>query len=1102
MKKTLRILILEDMPSDAKLMEFELLEAGIDFISKLVMTEKDFVRGLESFSPDIILSDYDLPQYNGMLALAEAGKRCPDVPFILVTGMISEERAIDILTSGAKDYVMKNRLNRLVPAVRRALEEAEEQRARKKAEAELLEAHRTLEKQVEERTRELQESRERLSLALASSGMGIFEWDITENKRHWDDNLHLLMGKRQENFALTAEAFFEIVHPEDRKAVQEALKKAIEQGSAYENEYRVVWPDGSVHDISVRGKVHRDDSGRPIRIIGVCWDVTGRKRDEEAIRLNEARLESLLRINQQPTDNIQELLDFALNEAIILTGSDIGYIYFYNEEKKEFVLNTWSGEVMRQCTITEPQTLYHLEKTGIWGEAVRQGRPIVVNDFTAPNPLKMGMPPGHAPLHKFLTIPVFSEGSIVAVVGVANKHDDYNDSDIRQLNLMMDAVWKIVQRKQAEETLRKSEATLRSLFKATPVGLCIMKNRVYQSANKAWYDSFGYSESDIIGHTTRMLYEDEEEYDRVGRELYTGLSERGLASLKTRLRRKDGVLRDVTLIAAPLQSGDLSLGTIVAIQDVTDYRQAVEELSESRRQLADIIEFLPDATFVIDKDSNVIAWNRAMEAMSGIGKEDMLGRGDYEYALPFYGERRPVIIDLALHPDLEVEKQYTTVKRAGDILFGESYTPNLPPGDVHLSATASVLRCSRGEIIAAIECIRDNTERKRMEERLSRAEKMEGLGRLAGGVAHDLNNVLGILVGYSELLRDKLPEDSPMRRYAENILQSGVRGAAIIQDLLTLARRGVNVSEVVDLNRVVPDYLKTPEFENLRLHHPQVKIRAELEEGLLNIKGSPVHLGKTIMNLVSNAVEAISGRGEVTIKTENRYLDQPLQGYDEMEEGDYAVLTVTDTGSGISANDLGKIFEPFYTKKVMGRSGTGLGLAVVWGTVKDHHGYIDVVSEEGRGSTFTLYFPVTREAPAQAGKAASPVSYMGKGESILVVDDVKEQRELAASMLERLGYRVDAAAGGEAAVAYIQNQKVDLVVLDMIMDPGMDGMDTYRGIIEINPGQKAIIVSGFSETGRVRQAQKMGAGAFVRKPYILEKIGLAVRKELDRQRSP
>jgi PAS domain S-box-containing protein len=657
----------------------------------------------------------------------------------------------------------------------------------------------------------------------------------------------------------------------------------------------------------------------------------------------------------------------------------------------------------------------------------------------------------------------------------------------------------ITRRKQTEAALRKSEQALLSIFKATPVGLTIMKNRVFQSFNKAYCDIVGYSEADLIGQPPRVLYEDEVEYERVGRALDSGLNKSGIAIVQTKHRRKNGVIRDVVLTSVLLQSKTSALKTVVAIEDITDRIQTEKALRDNRKHLADIIDFLPDATLVIDKNGRVITWNRTIEALTGIKKENIIGKGNYEYAIPFYGYRRPVLIDYALHPNKEMETQYTAIQRTGDMLFGEAFTPNLPPGDIHLSGTASVLRDDNGEIIGAIECIRDNTERKRLEERLQRAEKMEALGTLAGGVAHDLNNVLGIMVGYSELLLEKLPEDSQQKKYAGHILQSSVKGAAIIQDLLTLARRGVTVSEIVNLNDIILSYFRSPEFERLRSDHPSVKISTDLEKGLLNLKGSSLHLGKTLMNLISNAFESIEGPGEVVIRTENRYLDRPIRSYDEMREGDYLVLTVSDSGSGISANDLGKIFEPFYTKKVMGRSGTGLGLAVVWGTVKDHHGYIDVQSEEGRGSTFTLYFPVTREEPAKIDKGASPDTYKGKGESILVVDDVKEQRELATSMLAWLGYHVESVNGGEEAIEYLRHKKADLVVLDMIMDPGIDGLGTYEKILEIAPGQKAVIVSGFSETDRVRKAQEMGAGTFVRKPYILEKIGCAVRQELDRK---
>ncbi len=424
---------------------------------------------------------------------------------------------------------------------------------------------------------------------------------------------------------------------------------------------------------------------------------------------------------------------------------------------------------------------------------------------------------------------------------------------------------------------------------------------------------------------------------------------------------------------------------------------------------------------------------------------------------------------------------------------------------IPMEINSSVVRTVTGEPRAFISVIRDITERRMveaekrsLEERLQRAEKMEALGTLAGGVAHDLNNVLGIVVGYAEMLLMDAEKSSPIRPRLVHIMSAGQRAAAIVQDLLTLARRGVPGREVLNLNKIIADCQQTPEFEKLSSYHPSVKIKTELESDLLNISGSSVHLGKTLFNLISNASEAMPKGGIVTIKTANQYLEKPIHGYDEVREGDYVVLSISDTGEGISAADLELIFEPFYTKKVMGRSGTGLGLAVVWGTVKDHNGYINVESEEGKGSIFTLYFPATREDMSAEAAAISISEYMGKGESILIVDDVEGQRDLAAGILRKLNYNVASVSSGEEAIAYLKEHKIALILLDMIMDPGMDGLDTYRSILEIHPKQKAIIVSGFSESDRVHATQALGAGAYVRKPYVIEKLGLAVKKELNR----
>jgi len=383
------------------------------------------------------------------------------------------------------------------------------------------------------------------------------------------------------------------------------------------------------------------------------------------------------------------------------------------------------------------------------------------------------------------------------------------------------------------------------------------------------------------------------------------------------------------------------------------------------------------------------------------------------------------------------------------------------------------------------------------ERRLQRAQKMEAIGTLAGGVAHDLNNILAGLVSYPELLLMDIPEDSPLRRPIQTIKASGDKAATIVQDLLTLARRGVGARDVVNLNHVISEYLKSPEFEKLQLYHPHVQVEPNLATDLLNISGSPVHLSKTVMNLISNAAEAMPNKGKIVISTVNQYIDFPINGYDHVSEGDYVRLTVSDSGTGISPEDMERIFEPFYTKKEMGRSGTGLGMAVVWGTVKDHNGYIDIESVEGKGTTFKIYFPMTKEKPVKDKTRLTIEDYMGSGESVLVVDDVKEQRDIATEMLTKLGYSVTAVSNGKEAVEYMKKKSADLLVLDMIMDPGIDGLETYRRILQMHPKQKAIIVSGFSESENVKKAQSLGAGSYLKKPYSLEKIGMAVKGELD-----
>ena len=491
------------------------------------------------------------------------------------------------------------------------------------------------------------------------------------------------------------------------------------------------------------------------------------------------------------------------------------------------------------------------------------------------------------------------------------------------------------------------------------------------------------------------------------------------------------------------------------------------------------VDHMGDAALWMDGDGRIVNANNAACQSLGYSRNELFGLSIGDIDPDLTGARWTELWDKA-RKRKAITFESAHVRREGK-LFPVEFSANFLEyqGQSYLCAFT-----------------RNITDRKSLQVQLEQAQKMEAIGTLAGGVAHDLNNILGGLVGYPDLLLLELPPDSPLRKPLMAVKKSGEKAAAIVQDMLTLARRGVDLRSAVNLNEIVAEYLKSPEHEKILQFHAGLHFEILLDQELPNIIGSEIHLSKTLMNLVSNAAEAMSDAGNIVIRTFNCRLDVPTKGFQAIPEGEYAVLSVEDEGLGISQIDMVNIFEPFYTKKKMGRSGTGLGMSVVSGTVKDHKGFIDLRSTEGRGTRFDLYFPITHQAIEEKGCVFSAHNVIGN-EKVLVIDDVQEQREIACIVLGKLGYHVDAVASGEKAMVYLKNEKVDLVVLDMIMEPGMDGLETYRGILELHPGQKAVVVSGFSENDRVRAILALGAGAYVRKPYTLEKLGTAVRSVLD-----
>lgn len=555
------------------------------------------------------------------------------------------------------------------------------------------------------------------------------------------------------------------------------------------------------------------------------------------------------------------------------------------------------------------------------------------------------------------------------------------------------------------------------------------------------------------------------------------------------LKTRSGRILPAILSSSRLMDEGQFVGNVIVIKDISHLQLAEKALKISEARFRELVETINEVVFSLDAGEKVTYISPGFEGLTGHKIKDVLGRAGSDFIHP--DDRN------ALHHQ---RKQFSQ----GQNSIFRYRLLNKNDGYRWVQVSAKPIMVD-GRVMGINGILTDITDQVKAQEekealmsRLARAEKMEAIGTLAGAVAHDLNNVLSGLVTYPELMMLKLPLNSDLRNMAQTIMNSGVKAAAIVEDLLTLARRGVVTTELVDLNHIVREYLGSPACQSLKARHPRVQVIVDLAEGLDTISGSPVHLGKTLMNLMSNAFEAMPvNGGQIFIKTENGLLVQPAEhGSPPLPQGPSVILKVRDTGQGIAREDQNRIFEPFFTRKVMGRSGTGLGMAVVWGAVQDHGGHIELQSEPGVGTEFSLYFPAIKGKVAPAKEPVGLAMYNGSGETILLVDDEPNQRKIGSDILRRMGYAVSDVSSGEGAVEFLKRRPVDLVVLDMVLHGGMDGLDTYREIVKIRPEQRVIIASGYSKSERIQIALRSGVLASLKKPYLIGELGAAVRGAL------
>ncbi|MFH2037280.1 MAG: response regulator [Candidatus Zixiibacteriota bacterium] len=639
----------------------------------------------------------------------------------------------------------------------------------------------------------------------------------------------------------------------------------------------------------------------------------------------------------------------------------------------------------------------------------------------------------------------------------------------------------VTERKNAEDALR---FTKYSLDRAAIGAFYIDENARLIYVNDVACQSLEYTHDELLNMTIHEINVNSTSDNWETH--WEDLKEKGYLTLESNYRTKEGKTFPVEITANYVEFKNKGFYLAFA-RDISEKKQAELELLKKSEMLRATLESTADGILVVDNERNVANSNARFAEMWRI-PEKIMGTKDDEKLLDYVLSQ---LIDPSQFLD-KVKKLYRSIEEDLDIL-------NFIDGRVFERFSCPLIQ--NGEVTGRVWSFRDITRKieaekqeKLLQEKLDHAERMEAIGVMAGGVAHDLNNMLGPLVGYPELILLKLKEEDPIRKQVVKIGQSAQNAADVIQDLLTLARRGRYEMEPININDVIQKYVDSPNYIKITKENPGIIVEMNIDDKLPNIIGSTPHLLKVIMNLIVNAFDAMPEGGKLGITTCREEVKNEDGVIGKMESGIYAVLKVKDSGVGIDEKDIDRIFEPYYSKKKMGTSGSGLGLAVVYGIVKDHKAHYEIISKKGEGTEFIFHFPVTeKNIDKEMGKTED---YSGT-EKILIIDDSAEQIDIANEMLSSLGYKVTAVSNGREALDYLSKNEVDMLLLDMIMEPDFDGLTTYQEIRKLKKDPKAIIISGYSKTDRVRETLKLGAATFIKKPFTLDQLGSAIRNELN-----
>lgn len=595
--------------------------------------------------------------------------------------------------------------------------------------------------------------------------------------------------------------------------------------------------------------------------------------------------------------------------------------------------------------------------------------------------------------------------------------------------------------------------------------------------NQAFEQLSGYTRDEVIGQSTRLLKSGHQVpsfYEKLWQVILSGKRWRG----ELVNRRKDGTIYHEEMTITPVQDRTGEITHFIAIKlDITERKRSEERIC----LLAQAVENSAELIAISDPDGRISFVNHALLLATGYKENELIGE--------LFGK---LLISQNNPPGTDEEIRVRTIFSGG--WRGECIARRKDDTEYPVFLSTGQIKDSDRRVIGIFGIGQDITDRKRLEGQLLASQKMEAVGRLAGGVAHDFNNLLGVIMGYSDLVLDGFPADDPRCNQLQQVKKAAVRATSLTRQLLAFSRKQVFQPKVLDLNVLVTDFNKMLG----RLIGEDIEMVNILKQGLGQVKADPGQIEQVIMNLVVNARDAMPNGGKLIIETANVDLDETYCGsHPPTQPGQYVMVAVSDTGIGMDAATQARIFEPFFTTKEQGK-GTGLGLATTYGVVKQSEGYIWVYSELGKGTTFKVYLPRVDE-PAQTLEADRANLKLARGvETILLVEDADALRELTAALLEMNGYTVLATENGKEAIKLAEsyNRQIHVLLTDVVM-PGMSGRELANYLTTKRPDMRVLYMSGYTRDAIMHRGVLDDGISFIEKPFSQEALMRKLRELLD-----